>query len=194
MPKHAAPLECSDEVRAELTAMSRSRAQEARMVERARIVLACLEGKEIQQVAKDLDSSSPTVSKWRKRFGQQGLIGLRDQSRSGKPPVYDAAFRHRVLALLEQPPPAGLSQWDGPTVAETLNASVHAVWRVLRKEGIYLQRGEQIQRAVAFVGAFHRSHHRAAVGFHVTGGPLDRLDARLLVHAQHQCVQRRIQV
>ena len=48
------------------------------MVERARIVLACLEGKEIQQVAKDLDSSSPTVSKWRKRFGQQGLIGLRD--------------------------------------------------------------------------------------------------------------------
>jgi hypothetical protein len=28
----------------------------------------------------------------------------------------------------------------GPTVAATLGASVHAVWRVLRKEGIYLQR------------------------------------------------------
>jgi transposase len=110
------------------------------MVERARIILACLEGKEIQQVAKDLNSSIPTVSKWRKRFGQQGLSGLGDQPRSGKPPIYDAAFRDRVLALLEQPPPAGLSRWDGPTVAEKLNASVHAVWRVLRKEGIYLQR------------------------------------------------------
>jgi hypothetical protein len=42
--------------------------------------------------------------------------------------------------LLEQPPPKGLSHWDGPTVASTLGASVHAIWRVLRKEGIYLQR------------------------------------------------------
>lgn len=140
MPRHAAPLECSEEVRAELIALSRGRAQEARMVERARIILACLEGKEIQQIAKDLDSSIPTVSKWRKRFGQRGLPGLRDEARSGKPPTYDAAFRDRVLALLEQPPPSGLSHWDGPTVAGTLKASVHAVWRVLRKEGIYLQR------------------------------------------------------
>src|ERR1041384_4998488 len=33
-----------------------------------------------------------------------------------------------------------MSHWDGPAVAEKLNASVHAVWRVLRREGIYLQR------------------------------------------------------
>lgn len=110
------------------------------MVERARIILACLDGKEIQQVARDIGASIPTVSKWRKRFGQLGLPGLHDQPRSGKPPTYDAAFRDRVLALLEQPPPKGLSHWDGPTVASTLGASVHAVWRVLRKEGIYLQR------------------------------------------------------
>jgi hypothetical protein len=62
MPKQAAPLECSAEVRAELTTLSRSRAQEARMVERARIVLACLEGKEIQQVAHELGTSIPTVA------------------------------------------------------------------------------------------------------------------------------------
>ena len=33
-----------------------------------------------------------------------------------------------------------MSHWDGPAVAEKLNASVYAVWRVLRREGIYLQR------------------------------------------------------
>jgi hypothetical protein len=33
-----------------------------------------------------------------------------------------------------------MSHWDGPAVAEKLAASVHAVWRVLRREGIYLQR------------------------------------------------------
>lgn len=110
------------------------------MVERARIVLACLEGKEIQQVAREIGASVPTVSKWRKRFAQHGVVGLHDRPRSGKPVTYGPAFRSRVLALLEQPPPKGLSHWDGPTVASTLGASVHAVWRVLRKEGIYLQR------------------------------------------------------
>src|SRR5450432_3622657 len=140
MPKHAASLDCSAEVRAELQAISRSRTQEARMVERARIILACLEGKEIQQVAHEIGTSIPTVSKWRARFAQHGMAGLHDRPRSGKPSTYDAAFRDRVLALLEQAPPKGLSHWDGPTVAATLGASVHAVWRVLRKEGIYLQR------------------------------------------------------
>jgi len=110
------------------------------MVERARIILASLEEKEIQQVARDVGASIPTVTKWRRRFAQHGLAGLRDRPRSGKPITYDATFRDRVLALLEQPPPQGLSHWDGPTVASTLEASVHAVWRVLRKEGIYLQR------------------------------------------------------
>src|ERR1035441_8083803 len=140
MPRHAAPLNCSAEVRTELTAMSRSRREETRMVERARMVLACLEGKENQQVAQETGASIPTVSKWRQRFAQSGIAGRRDQPRSGKPRTYDAVFRDRVLALLEQTPPAGLGRWDGREVARVLNASVPAVWRLLRREGIYLQR------------------------------------------------------
>ncbi len=140
MPRHAPALECAIQTRAELIALSRSRTAEVRMTERARIVLACLEGKEIQQVAQEVGASIPTVSKWRSRFARDGIGGLRDRARSGKPPTYDAAFRGRVLALLEQPPPGGQAQWDGPAVAQRLGASVHAVWRVLRREGIYLQR------------------------------------------------------
>jgi len=133
-------LECSAEDAASLVAISKNRAAEARAVERARIILACLAGKEIQQVAREFGVSVPTVSKWRKRFAFWGLRGLKDQPRPGKPITYDAAFRNRVLALLEQPPPPGMSHWDGPGVAEKLGSSVHAVWRVLRREGIYLQR------------------------------------------------------
>jgi len=51
-----------------------------------------------------------------------------------------AAFRDRVLALLEQKSPSHMSRWDGPALAEKLGASVYAVWRVLRREGIYLER------------------------------------------------------
>jgi transposase len=75
------------------------------MVERARIVLACLDSKQIQQVAGELGASIPTVCKWRSRFEHHGIGGLKDRARSGKPPTYDAGFRDRVLALLEQAAP-----------------------------------------------------------------------------------------
>jgi transposase len=123
-----------------LVALTKSRTVESRAVERARIILASLEGKEMQQVAQELRVSVLTVSKWRRRFSLFGLRGLRDQPRSGKPVRYDTAFRNRVLAALEEAPPPGMSHWDGPAVAEKLDASVHAVWRILRREGIYLQR------------------------------------------------------
>jgi transposase len=103
-------------------------------------ILACLDGKEIQQVARELGDSIRTVAKWRRRFALCGLRGLRDLRRPGKRPTYDAAFRNRVPALLEQPTPSGMSHWDGPAVAEKLNCSVYAIWRLLRREGIYLRR------------------------------------------------------
>src|SRR5580693_6759493 len=140
MPRHAPELECSIEDKASLVALTKSRTTESRAVERARIILASLEGKEIQQVARELRVSVPTVSKWRQRFPLFGLRGLHDQSRPGKPVRYDTAFRNRVMSTLEEAPPLGMSHWDGPTVAEKLDSSVHAVWRVLRREGIYLQR------------------------------------------------------
>jgi transposase len=140
MPRHAPVLECSAEDKADLIAISKSRIEEARVVERARIILARLEGKQIQQVARQLGVSIPTVTKWCRRFSLWGLRGLRDDPRSGKPVKYTAAFRDRVLALLEQPAPPGMARWDGPAVAERLDSSVYAVWRVLRREGIHLQR------------------------------------------------------
>jgi DNA-binding NarL/FixJ family response regulator len=69
---HAPELECSDEDKAILASIVKSRTEEARAVERARIVLACLEGKEIQQVARELNVSIRSVSKWRQRFSLGG--------------------------------------------------------------------------------------------------------------------------
>ena len=101
MPRHAPELECSAEDKASLVGITKSRIEEARAVERARIILACLEGREIQQVARELSVSIPTVTKWRRRFALWGLRGLRDLPRPGKPAIYDTVFRNRVLALLE---------------------------------------------------------------------------------------------
>lgn len=109
-------------------------------MERARIILGCVAGGRVKDIARRWHTRPNTVIKWRGRFAQQGLKGLEDAPRPGAKRVYDQAFRDRVLAVLEKQPPAGQACWDGPAVAAAVNGSVHAVWRVLRKEGICLQR------------------------------------------------------
>ena len=81
------------------------------------------------------------VSKWRQRFGIQRLAGLVDAPRSGKPARYGKTTEKRVLALLDQPPPKGSSQWNGNRLAEALpDISRHQIWRILRRHDICLQR------------------------------------------------------
>jgi transposase len=141
MSRVAIPVGCSEKDRAELERLSKSRTDEARMVERARIVLGCLAGRRNDEVAAELGIRPATVAMWRKRFAAEGLQGLRDRPRPGKPPVYPPSeLRKRILSQLEQPPPAGMATWDGGSLSQVLGVSDDAVWRILRKEGIQLQR------------------------------------------------------
>ena len=133
-------MSCGPEERRELARLAGSRTESRQMVERAQIILGCLAGKRVKEVARACHTRPNTVIKWRQRFAQKGLAGLRDAPRPGAKPVYGEDFRNRVLAWLEQPPPPGQASWDGPAVAATLKGSVHAVWRVLRQQGICLQR------------------------------------------------------
>ena len=140
MARVAVALSCTADVVGELERLSRSRSGEVRLAERARIVLACLQGKRNDEVAREVGVRPNTVGLWRQRFAARGLQGLRDEPRTGKPAKYGAALRDRVLAQLELSPPAGMASWDGGSLAVTLGVSDDAVWRVLRKEGIQLQR------------------------------------------------------
>ena len=110
------------------------------MAERARIVLACVRGKRNKEVASEMGLRPNTVGQWRRRFAEHGIAGLRDAPRPGKPRKYGTELRDRILAQLELPPPAGMASWDGGSLAVALSVSADAVWRVLSKEGIQLQR------------------------------------------------------
>ncbi len=56
------------------------------LAERARIVLACAEpGSGVARVAAELGSTRMTVRKWRRRFAEDGLTGLADHDRPGRP-------------------------------------------------------------------------------------------------------------
>lgn len=140
MGRVARSVELNPQERAELKAIASSRTCEARLVQRAKIVLLCSEGVAIRKIAEKLDIRSNTAIVWRDRYLEEGLDGLHDRERPGKPVTYGESFRNDVLRLLETPPPDGLASWDGPTIAVHLKVSKHAVWRLLRQEGICLSR------------------------------------------------------
>lgn len=140
MPRRAPIISCDEAQRKEVERLANSRHDEARLVERARIVLACIQGAPVKDTVQRLGVSANAVILWRQRFAAHGMAGLKDRPRPGKPARYGVAFRNRVLKLLEEPPPPGQACWDGPAVAKALSASDDAVWRVLRKEGICLSR------------------------------------------------------
>ncbi len=172
MPKNAPAISCGPQDQQELERLAGSRTESRQMVERARIILGCLAGKRVKEVARTCHTRPNTVIKWRQRFVQRGLAGLRDAPRPGAKRVYGEDFRNRVLALLEQPPPSGQACWDGPAVAAALQGSVHAVWRVLRQQGICLQRQrswcvstdkEFVAKAADIVGLYLNPPEKALV-------------------------------
>src|SRR3990172_9324729 len=140
MPRRAPVITCTSEDKATLTEWSHSRTMEARMVERAEIIMRCLKGEQVKDIAEAMDTRPNTVIKWRDRFTKEGIGGLFDRPRTGKPRQYSDKFRNEILATLELPPPPGPAQWDGPALARELNASKDAVWRALRRERICLSR------------------------------------------------------
>ncbi|MDR2141865.1 MAG: IS630 family transposase [Deltaproteobacteria bacterium] len=141
MSRVAEKPQCSQEVLNALTNMANSRTVEVRMAERAKIVLMSVEGTADVDIAEKLGIRPNTVGMWRQRFIKRGLEGLRDLPRPGKKPTYDPVeTRKSILEILETPPPVGQATWDGKSVANALNISDDKVWRVLRAEGICLQR------------------------------------------------------
>ena len=87
MPRVAEAINCTPEDRKELERLTKSRTDEARTVERAKIVLSCLAGRRNDEVAAEFGIQAATVATWRKRFAIEGMAGLRDRPRPGKPPV-----------------------------------------------------------------------------------------------------------
>jgi transposase len=72
---------------------------------RARIVLACAEGRENKAVAAELRTSEHNVARWRGRFIEGGLGGLHDEKRPGRPPsVLLDKVEEVVTATLEEIP------------------------------------------------------------------------------------------
>jgi transposase len=113
---------------------------------RAQVVLAAARGRPNARIAADLRVDEGTVRKWRGRFAELRLSGLRDLPRSGRPRLISAADRAAVVALACQLPAdtgVPLSRWSGPELARELAArglaglmSVSSLLRILAENPV----------------------------------------------------------
>jgi len=90
--------------RAELEGLSQSRTAEYRLVERAKAMLAIDGGESGHQVAQRLQREPDTIYAWMDRFEAQGVAGLRDLARPGRPAEYDEQQRGECIATARTAP------------------------------------------------------------------------------------------
>jgi transposase len=93
-----------DADRAELERRARCYTAPHAAVVRAKIVLLAAQGMGNTVIAARLDVHVGVVSRWRKRFAEEGMSGLADRQRSGRPRVFAAAVVLEVKAMACEPP------------------------------------------------------------------------------------------
>lgn len=81
-------LKLTEEERSVLEVRARKYTLPYRDVFRAQIVLLSAQGLDNDEIAARLNSRREVVSKWRKRFFEEGLPGLEERSRRGRPTVF----------------------------------------------------------------------------------------------------------
>ncbi len=103
------------------------------LAQRARIVLLAADGARTSEIVARTGASKPTVIAWKKRYAVEGLRGLQDRRKPGRPRHTDDAAI--VLATLAPPPPRpGVTHWSSRLLAGELGVSyvkVAATWREL---------------------------------------------------------------
>ena len=113
------PLELSPGARAEIESLARSRSLPAGLVRRAQIVLLCAGGVDNKTIADRVGTGRHTVGKWRERFRTQGLMGLYDERRPGKPrSIEDEEVMALIHKTLDIKPPDGSTHWSCRSMAD----------------------------------------------------------------------------
>ena len=128
--------------RRELERLQRASAGPAGIARRARAVLLIADGMGGVQVAQRTGYTPVQVSRIRHRFAQEGVGGLADRPRSGRPRVYGERTRAKVVGLTLKSPPAGLSHWSTRELARKVGLSSETVRRIWHDHALQPHRSQ----------------------------------------------------
>lgn len=120
-----------------LVSLARRRKSAQGLALRARIILAAADGASNTDVAAQVGVWPQTVAKWRNRFIDQGLAGLDDEARPGRPrTLSDADVEDVIVKTLEEQPADGGTHWSTRMMAARTGLNQTAVSRVWRAFGL----------------------------------------------------------
>src|SRR6201998_1117176 len=158
--------------RSELTSIAQSRSLPAGYVFRAKLILMLAEGASFSTIKRRLQTSAPTIIRWKQRFLETGLDGLDTYHPGQKATVLTPALRARILSATRKKPSDGSTHWSCRKLATALGVSKDAVHRVWKEAGLKPHRLERYlasddpefeSKAADIIGLYLRPPQHAAV-------------------------------
>jgi transposase len=130
-------LHVSPSDRARLQRLIADRNTPAKVVWRARIVLATADGIGTMAIMRATGKSKPCVWRWQKRFVAAGVDGLlRDKTRPGRKKPLSQAVKLKVLAKTANETPPAATHWSVRTMAKAVGISHTSVQRIWAEAGL----------------------------------------------------------
>lgn len=137
VPFKAKAIKLTREEREELREMSMSRSLPAGDVIKARMMLMLAAGRSYAEIQERLQSTAPTISRWKKRFLDNRVSGLVEARHPGQmPTVITPRLQARVLEATRRKPKDGSTHWSVRKLARELDISKDAVHRIWQKAGV----------------------------------------------------------
>ena len=111
---------------------------------KARMILMLAQRRSYVEIQERLQTTAPTLSRWKKRFLEERIAGLIEARHPGqKPTVITPKMHARVLEATRRKPNDGSTHWSCRKLARELGISKDAVYRVWRKAGLKPHRLER---------------------------------------------------
>lgn len=103
---------------------------------RCRMILALADGESSNAIAKRLGTTAQTVCKWRRRFVSEGIAGLSDAPRSGRPRTLLDDKVQEVVDRVRQTKPSNATHWSVRQMSEATGVPKSAVQRIWSAFGL----------------------------------------------------------
>ncbi|MGH2721555.1 MAG: helix-turn-helix domain-containing protein [Actinomycetota bacterium] len=113
------PIVLSEDERSELERRARARSTPPRQRIRARVILLAAQGLSNRAISRSVGMRYEHVGTWRRRFLEERLAGLEERPRPGRPALYGADARRRILDTLRRPSPSP-NGWTIKAITEAL--------------------------------------------------------------------------
>lgn len=143
MARYRELLSLTTEQREELKRWTQSRTLSAGDVFRARLILALADGMSYGAIKESLHTTSPTISRWKQRFEEFGITGLKPQHKGSKPRTATPRVQAKVYRKVQQKPNDGSTHWSVRKLAAEVGVSKSSVQRILSQARLQPHRLER---------------------------------------------------